>query len=351
VRFAFDDDQLEIAGAVKDLLVTEVASVGLRAAQADPAARAKIWQALADQGVLAMLVPREAGGLTLGWETTVLVLQEIGYSGVPGAFPDTMAVAPLLLSGLDHPDARALLERIATGDAMVGVSFGRGDRISHPDELDAVIDASTQQLALAPRQNWQANQIPSMDEGWPTATVMPTNAEPSGLGSVSAEVRTAAWDGGVLATAAILVGVTQRMLHLTRQYTLTREQFGRPIGTFQSVQHQLVDAFVKAEFAAPLVHKAAWAMAQETPGRSWDVAAAKRAAAIASHHAARTALQLHGAIGYTWEYDLSIWLKREQTLTSLYGNAAWHTRRLTEELMRTVRHGASPEPVLPYETV
>jgi alkylation response protein AidB-like acyl-CoA dehydrogenase len=125
-----------------------------------------------------------------------------------------------------------------------------------------------------------------------------------------------------------MVGIAQQLVDLAARYATQREQFGRPIGSFQAVKHQLASVQVWVEFARPVVYRAAWAVAHDAPARAVAVSHAKAAAAEAALQAARTALQVHGAIGYTWEVDLHIWMKRAWALDVAWGTRLWHRARV-----------------------
>jgi alkylation response protein AidB-like acyl-CoA dehydrogenase len=122
------------------------------------------------------------------------------------------------------------------------------------------------------------------------------------------------------------------MLDMTVDYVKQREQFGVPIGTFQAIKHQLADAALALEFARPPVYAAAYALAHRDGDTddhvSRDVSMAKCLASTAALDVARVALQCHGAIGYTVEYDLHLWMKRAWALASAWGDAAWHRNRV-----------------------
>jgi alkylation response protein AidB-like acyl-CoA dehydrogenase len=137
----------------------------------------------------------------------------------------------------------------------------------------------------------------------------------------------AALDRGALAAAAQLVGAAERCLELAAAYAGQREQFGRPIGSFQAVKHQLADAKVRLEYARPAVWRAAWSVANGHPRRALHVSQAKVQAGLAAQRAARSALQVHGAIGYTWEQDLHLWLRRCWSLELAWGSGAFHLAR------------------------
>ncbi|HLY33891.1 MAG TPA: acyl-CoA dehydrogenase family protein, partial [Jatrophihabitantaceae bacterium] len=141
-----------------------------------------------------------------------------------------------------------------------------------------------------------------------------------------------AFDLGALATAAQLLGLGAALRDRAVAYAQQREQFGRPIGSFQAVKHQLADVAVALELAGPLVFGAALALRDDAPTRSRDVSAAKVACADAAYLAARTSLQVHGAIGYTAEYDLALWLTKVRALVSAWGTQQVHRSRVLAAL-------------------
>ena len=137
----------------------------------------------------------------------------------------------------------------------------------------------------------------------------------------------AAFERGALASAAVLLGLGSRCLSMAVEYAGVREQFGRPIGSFQAIKHRCADALLGLHFARPLVWRAAWALAHDEPDAALHVSAARSVAVDASDVAARAALQVHGAIGYTTEYDLHLWMKRIWALSGVWGSAGWHRQR------------------------
>jgi len=126
--------------------------------------------------------------------------------------------------------------------------------------------------------------------------------------------------------------VADRLLSMAAQYAKDRSQFGKPIGSFQAVKHHLADALVRVEFARPVVYRAAWSLQHGDPDASMHASMAKAMASEAATLAARTALQVHGAIGYTWEHDLQLWMKRAWSLAAAWGDAATHRARVLERL-------------------
>ena len=122
-------------------------------------------------------------------------------------------------------------------------------------------------------------------------------------------------DRAAAGTAALLVGLGERMVAMAAAYAKERHQFGKPIGSFQAVKHHLADARVALEFARPATYRAAWSLSTAQPALSHDASMAKALASEAADLAARVALQVHGAIGYTWECDLHFYLKRTWALS------------------------------------
>jgi hypothetical protein len=140
------------------------------------------------------------------------------------------------------------------------------------------------------------------------------------------------FDRAALGTAAQLVGLGQAMLDLTVGYVKERRQFGVPVGSFQAVKHPLANGLKELSFARPAVYRAAYSVATADPRATRDVSMAKAMASDAASFVARVALQCHGAIGYTVEYDLHVWLKRTWTLSRAWGDSSWHRDRVARLL-------------------
>ncbi len=137
-----------------------------------------------------------------------------------------------------------------------------------------------------------------------------------------------------IATAAQLVGVGEAAIALAVAHASTREQFGRPIGSFQAVKHHLADALVGVRFALPLVERAAHSVASDDPDAAVHAALAKVTAGEAAEAAVEHSLQVHGAIGYTWECDLHLWLKRAYALLAVGGDLESSWQRIEDHLLR-----------------
>ena len=141
-------------------------------------------------------------------------------------------------------------------------------------------------------------------------------------------------DRAAAGSAAELVGLADRMITMAADYAKERQQFGKPIGSFQAVKHLLADARVKLEFARPATYRAAWSLATSQPTVSHDASMAKAMASDAADRAARVALQVHGAIGYTWECDLHFFMKRTWALSAAWGDASTQRRLVLAQAKR-----------------
>jgi hypothetical protein len=147
----------------------------------------------------------------------------------------------------------------------------------------------------------------------------------------------AAYDVAALAASATLLGLGERMLSVSVEYVKARKQFGRAIGEYQALKHQLADVRVALDFTRPLVYGAALSLESGSDEAPRDVSAAKVHASESAYLAARTALQVHGAIGYTAEYDLGLWIGKTKALASAWGTPAAHRARVMAALAEGVR--------------
>jgi hypothetical protein len=145
-----------------------------------------------------------------------------------------------------------------------------------------------------------------------------------------------------LATAAFLVGLSEWMIDSAAQHARDRRQFGAPIGSFQAVKHLLADALLQVEFAKAPVYRAAWSLATGAPTAARDVSMAKALANEAAYRTSRSTMQVHGGLGYTWEADLQLYMKKVWALMRAHGDTTHHRRRVTRHLV-----SARPDPTPP----
>jgi alkylation response protein AidB-like acyl-CoA dehydrogenase len=304
MRFAFTSEQLELRDALHDLLEKECPPEVARLGHS-----AELWKRLAEMGVLGLR--REMDEIDL-----VLLLEEAGRFLVPGPFLETAAVAVPIL-GDDWAE-----------DSPVAVGFG-DEPVTDADVADLLLLENDGVIHAVPRDRAELQPANSLSPARPTFRVQWQPSEETRL-NADAEL---AFDRGALGAAAELIGVSSRLIEMAADYAKEREQFGRPIGSFQAVKHLLADALIRLEFARPALYRAAWSVARDVPERSRDVSMAKALASDAATVASRTALQVHGAIGYTEEHDLHLWLKHGWTLAWAWGTADQHRERVSRAVV------------------
>ena len=318
MEFAFTDDQLAFRDAVRDLLAKECPPAVVRSAWTSADGRSGVaWDALGAMGVLGALVAEAAGGLGLDELDVVLVAEEAGWSALPEPFVEHVLVGAPLVVG-EHPDVAVGATTVTAGDPLA----------PYATVADfAVLLAPDAQIARRTRSEYALET--SVDGSRRLGRLIATkDARPL----TRAELSQAFWRG-TLGYSAQLVGLARRMLAMTVEYASQRRQFGAPIGSFQAVKHQLADVRIAIEFAAPLVYRAAHSLAHGDPEAMLHCSMAKAQSADAATLAARAALQCHGAIGYSFEYDLHLWMKRAWTLARTWGDASWHRDRVARAIL------------------
>jgi alkylation response protein AidB-like acyl-CoA dehydrogenase len=335
MRFVFTEDQRLFQTTVRDFLTKQCTPDEVRALWSDPVGRSEgRWRGLAEMGVVGLLVDPDCGGLGMDEVDLILLLEETGRVAMPEAVVETAAVATRLLAETAPPDRqRRWLPAIAAGDAIVSIGLESGSPyVTDAHVADLLLLERDGELHGVERGGFEAVAQPSVDGG---RRIFRVEWAPSPATFLSRDgpAVAAAFDRAALGTAAQLVGLADRMIEMTAEYARQREQFGKPIGSFQAVKHLLANALLKVDFARPAVYRAAWSVAHGEPTRARDVSMAKAFASDALDASARVSLQIHGAIGYTWEHDLHLWMKKGWTLASAWGDSAWHRRRVSEWLL------------------
>ena len=311
MKFALDEQQRDFAASIDAALGAADLAGAVRAWSAgDAAPGRKVWEQLANLGVTALAVPEKFDGLDADPVDLVVAVERLGRWCVPGPVTESIAVAPVLLADDDR------CAELASGELIATVAL--------PPDTPRAADAEAAGLVLLATDEGvsegatgQCHQ--SVDPSRRLYDVTATGD------SWQADVERA-HEFGALATAAQLVGAAEALRNDAVDYAKQRTQFGRAIGSYQAIKHKLADVHIAIELARPLVYGAALSLAPR------DVSAAKAAASEAGLLAARSALQTYGAIGFTQEHDLSLWLLRVQALRSAWGTPEAHRRRVLEAL-------------------
>lgn len=320
MRLSLDTAQLDFQHALARMLKEAGTPSAVRAwARGEHGPGLKLWGRVADMGVFGLATPQAYGGSgTLPVELAV-AFTELGRHAAPGPYVETVAAAALLSRLAERGEtgpADAWLPRVGAGAARLTLTLpGGGPYALDADACDAVLTVAPDALRLV---TGHGPVQPSLDPARRLAL-------PDGGGEVLAtgpavrEAAAHAADLAAFAVAAQALGVGCALLERSVAYVRQRTQFGSPVGAFQAVKHRLADTLVGLEFARPLIFGAAVALATGARSAPAEVAAAKATACDVAYAAARTALQLHGALGYTAEYDLSLWLGKARALRSAWG--------------------------------
>ena len=337
-------EQEQFGASLHDALAAaDVPGAARRWAAGDRAPGQALWRKLAGLGVTALAVPQRWGGLDASLQDVVVACEELGHHALPGPVPESVAAIPVLLATLEQPYvadeslAAQWLPGLAAGEQLATLVL--------PPQLPYAVDADAAGLILLAggdglRLATAVARHPSVD---PARSLWETCAGAVlARGPAAAAAAARALEAGTLACAAQLLGAGRALLEASVLQATQRSQFGQPIGSFQAVKHHLADVAIGLEFARPLLDAAAAALddqaqAEPAPGdaepgsrmhSARDVSAAKIACTDAAYRAARVALQVHGAIGYTQEHDLHLWLTKVRALAGAWGSQAEHRARV-----------------------
>jgi alkylation response protein AidB-like acyl-CoA dehydrogenase len=317
VKFALDEQQRDFAASIDAALGAADLPGAVRAWSAgDFAPGRKVWEQLANLGVTALAVPEKFDGIEAHPVDLVVAIERLGRWCVPGPVAESIAVAPVLLAAGDQAERCA---QLASGELIATVAL--------PPQTPRAVDTAFAGLAILAGDGGVTEATPgdvhdSVDPSRKLSDVTATG----GSWQVPAGIVKRAYEFGALATAAQLLGAAEALRDGAVDYAKQRTQFGRVIGSYQAIKHKLADVHIGIELARPMLYGAALTMDPR------DVSAAKAAASEAGLLAARSALQTHGAIGFTQEHDLSLLLLRVQALRAAWGTPAQHRRRVLEAL-------------------
>jgi len=331
--FTFTQDQTLFRDATRSFLMVEASPEVLRELWETDEGRSKeLRQKFAEQGITGLSVDSGHGGLGLGDVDWVLLLHELGYFAIPDSLTDTAYLATGLLNGLPEGNEarKEWLPKIVDGSARIALGHPVNPLVADAHLADVLLMYHDNEVHAVPRVDVDVVRNSSVDL---SRRLFNVKWAAKGATRIAGEqIGRRLWQDvvnrGALSTAGQLVGLASRMLDLSIDYSAERKQFGKPIGSFQAVKHHLADVAVKIEFAKPAVFRAAYALTQDHPQRDVYVSAAKLAAAEAAALAARHGIQVHGAMGYTWELDLQIYVKRALALTSSWGDRILHKSRV-----------------------
>jgi alkylation response protein AidB-like acyl-CoA dehydrogenase len=315
MEFRLTDDQTALRDHVRGFF-TETHSPGrLRKLDAEGGRSAEVRNGLKDLGLPGLLVPTAQGGLGLGLVEAALIAIELGRANISEPLADTALVAAPWCA---RQGETSWLERIATGEVTLALAHDINPWIADLDSASGVI--SHGEVLLPPKSPMRVASVDPLRRLF-------TSGELDG-GNDLLLLNLAA-----LSSAGQALGAAERMMELAAAYAQTREQFGQPIGAFQAIKHHLANIAVQIEFARPVLYRAAYALEHKQARTSLHVSHAKIAASDAALNAAETAIQVHGAMGYTYEVDLHYWMKRAWALIGAWGDRGFHLQRVDDAVL------------------
>ncbi len=347
MRFAFDEQQLEFRSQFRAYVEKECGPAEVRAAWDSPTGWSQSrWAALAEMGVVGLTVPESLGGLGLGMVDLVVLLEEAGRACLPEPLLETVALGVPVLASASGERAPGIrldwLPRVAAGEAALAVGLSSMPAVAGAQGAHLLLlehrPPSSVEIHAVPGDEVRQRPRPVLDRSRRLSEVAwePSAATLVASGDEAELALRALADRAAMGSGALLLGVADRMITMAAQHAMDRNQFGKPIGSFQAVKHHLASALVRLEFARPLVYRAAWSLDVGDPDASVHASMAKAQASDAAECAALTALQVHGAIGYTWEHDLHLWMKRGWALSASWGDAASHRAKVLEARVASI---------------
>lgn len=336
MRFNFDEDQLMFQSSIRDFLANECTPEQIRDLWSTETGRSQErWAKLAEMGILGIAVPEAHGGLGMSAIDFVLPLEETGGIALPEPIVESAVAATTLLNHLGGATADQWLPKLAAGTAIATVGHPINPTVGDAHIADLLLLEHNGELHAVERSSARIEEQPCSDYSRKQFTVefTPSAATKVAEGNEARVLLDRTLNRASLAVSAQLVGIAQKLITLAVEYSKEREQFGKAIGTFQALKHHLASVQVKVEFARPSVYRAAHSIHVDSASCDVDVSQAKTMAADAAVLAAKTALQIHGAIGYTWEVDLHMWMKRAWALEASWGSRLWHRARIGNSVL------------------
>ncbi len=373
--FGFNEEQELLRGQARDFLDRQCPSAKVRELMASERGYDDaLYRRMADLGWTAIPFPEEYGGLGLGMVDMTVVLEEMGRHVTPAPLQSAVGLAGMtLLHGGSEQQKRRWLPSLCDGSAVGTVALveasGRwdgagvqlraqrsgdayllsGEKLYVPDAhvadwmivatrtADDAADGVTLLLVDTSSPGVEVRAVKTMDQTRRLCTVRFDGVEVAADRVIGSEghgwsVLRKGLDRALVAISAELCGTAQRAMEMAVDYAKTRQQFGRPIGSYQAVSHKCADMLVQVESAKSLTYYAAWAVDNDVPEAPLAAAMAKAYASDAARQVTGAAIQVHGGIGFTWEHDIHLYFKRAKWGEATLGDAVFHRERVAQEL-------------------
>ena len=369
MKFAVTAEQGELRESVRRFLADRAPLPRVRELMdTQDATDEKVWEQAASQlGLQAIAIPEEYGGAGFSFAEQAIVLEELGAGLYPGPYlASAVLAASALLASADEAAKQDLLPGIASGETIATVAFTEDGGSWEPDAIAlaasragdgwvldghksfvlsgaeatlylvvAVADGGLSLFAVdAGASGLTATALPTLDQTRNLARLefSAVPAELIGSAGDAAAILARVLDVAAVALAAEQLGGAQRALDITVDYTKTRHQFGRPIGSFQALKHRMADLLMEVESLRSAVAYAAAAVADDSDEVPALASLLKAYASETYFHVAAEMIQMHGGIGFTWEHDAHLFFKRAKSSELFLGDGAYHRERLAQRI-------------------
>jgi alkylation response protein AidB-like acyl-CoA dehydrogenase len=373
VYFDLNDEQQAIRSTAKDFLASRYKSERVRElAESERGFEESDWKEMVELGWAGLALPEEWGGQGLGMVDLAVVMEEMGYALAPSPLLSNTVVGLALSTCASDQQKERYLRPLAEGEARgtpalydegTPATVGQfameagtdGDEVVLDGTKVLVMDAEASDFFLVATSDGRRH-IVDRDADGVSVTREPGIDLTRRLHSVSFDsVRVPAadtmpaeggdykpvFDRACVALSAELTGVAQRALEMAVEYAKDRQQFGRPIGSYQAVSHRCAQMLLETENARSVTYYAAWVADAEPETLPLAASMAKAYASDAGWRVAGSSIQVHGGIGFTWEHDLHFWLKRAKADGAMFGDANWHRERVAESVLAGVGEPAA----------
>jgi|TARA_B110000483_G_C18107213_1_gene508165 hypothetical protein len=320
MNFIFTEEQIQFKDAIKAFLNDECTPESIRGGWASKQSfNQNRWKGLADLGVLGSNLSEDSGGLGMDQVALVLMVEEMGYAGLPEPAAEQTFLINDLLPMLPPKIQESIQEHHMSGTSYISVAHPLAPNPLFLKESTGLLIFEEDSYKFVLTSDVEFEEVVSNDPSRELGRII--SIKNSISSSENFELLNAAvLSRGALMTAALLIGLSQKMIDLSSVYALDRTQFGKPIGSFQAVKHMLADVAVAIEFARPAIYRAAYSLVDNNPKSALHCAHAKYMSARAAEIASKNSIQTHGAMGYTWEMDLHIYMRKAWSLMACWGN-------------------------------
>ena len=329
MNFDYTDDQQAIKSTAREFLASRLKAEKLRSLAEAGEYDDGIWGEMCGLGWPGIFIGEEHGGQELGVLELAILSEELGYALAPAPFLSNAAAGLAIQNAGSDEQKQRWLPGIASGEERGTVAYvkdGAAELVADVDSAAFVVCIDGGTATVVPSGDAESERVDTIDSTRRFSRVR----VPDGAGEQLEGDATPVIGPIAVATAAEIVGVSQRAMEMAVEYAKDRQQFGRPIGVYQGVSHRCAQMLLEVESARSAVLYAGWAADHEPESLPLAAAMAKAYASDAGWGVTSSALQVHGGIGFTWEHDLHFFLKRAKTDAHLFGTASEHRERVAE---------------------